>query len=50
VKVFGIVIAVVVLLFVIMLFAVGGEHGPGRHLPGGADGSRSLIAHGVHQV
>lgn len=31
VKVFGIIAVVVVLLFVIMLFTGGGEHGPGRH-------------------
>lgn len=34
VKVFGIIGLVVVLLFVV-LFIVGGHHGPGRHMPGG---------------
>jgi hypothetical protein len=31
VKVFGIIAAAVVLLFVISLLIGGGEHGPGRH-------------------
>lgn len=34
VKVFGIVAAVVVLALVIVFIASGGEHGPGRHVPG----------------
>lgn len=39
VKVFGIVVIVLVLLFVIMkLTGVGGEHGPGRHTPSGGGG------------
>jgi ABC-type transporter Mla subunit MlaD len=33
VKVFGVISVIVVLLFVIMLFAGGGRHGPGRHMP-----------------
>jgi hypothetical protein len=32
VKVFGIIALVVVLLFVILMFAGGGRHGPGRHM------------------
>jgi hypothetical protein len=35
VKVFGIIAIVVALLFVIMLVAGGGRHGPGRHKPSG---------------
>jgi hypothetical protein len=39
VKVFGIVVIVLVLGFVIMkLTGVGGEHGPGRHTPSGGGG------------
>lgn len=34
VKVFGIIVLVVVLLFAILLLA-GGDHGPGRHAPSG---------------
>jgi hypothetical protein len=33
VKVFGIIIVVLVLLFVGLQFLSGGRHGPGRHLP-----------------
>lgn len=36
VKVVGIIVIALVLLFVIMRFTgIGGEHGPGRHMPGG---------------
>jgi len=36
VKVFGIIVIVLVLLFGgLKLFGVGGEHGPGRHTPSG---------------
>ena len=36
VKVFGIIALVLVLLVVIMMFTgVGGDHGPGRHIPSG---------------
>ena len=46
VKVFGIVVAVVVILFVISMLA-GGDHGPGRHLPGGdRSGEHSPREHG----
>jgi hypothetical protein len=37
VKVFGVVAAVVAVLFVVSLLFGGGAHGPGRHLPGGGD-------------
>jgi hypothetical protein len=48
VKVSGVVVLVLVLLFVITMFAGGGRHGPGRHMPsGGAGGYTSPIAHGV---
>ncbi len=49
VKVFGIVVAVVALLFVLLLFAGGGSHGPGRHLPSGAGGDTSPAAYGLQQ-
>jgi hypothetical protein len=50
VKVFGIIIIVLVLLVGLMLLTgVGGDHGPGRHLPsGGAGGHTQPLAHGVH--
>ncbi len=39
VKVFGIVIIVLILLVIIVMLAgVGGEHGPGRHMPSGDTG------------
>ncbi len=51
VKVFGIIGIVLVLLVVIIMFiGVGGEHGPGRHIPsGGAGGHTPAIEHGVQQ-
>jgi len=39
VKVFGIIVIVLVLLVVAMMF-IGGEHGPGRHAPSGDAGGR----------
>ena len=49
VKVFVIIALVLVLLVVIMMFTgVGGDHGPGRHIPSGdAGGSTPPIEHGV---
>ena len=44
VKVFGIVAAVVVLLFLILLLA-GNDHGPGRHL--GGEEKRPGVEHTV---
>jgi hypothetical protein len=38
VKVSGIIVAVLVLLLVIVLLISGSEHGPRRHLSGGAGG------------
>ncbi len=39
VKVFGIIVVVVVLLVVVVLVTgLGGEHGPGRHMPSGDAG------------
>ncbi len=35
VKISGIIAIVIILLVVILMFIVGGNHGPGRHLPGG---------------
>ncbi len=42
VKVFGIILIVLALLVVIIMFTgVGGEHGPGRHIPSGAPGGHT---------
>ena len=50
VKVFGIVALVLVLLFVILLLADAGRHGPGRHTQSGDPGRHtSPIEHGVQQ-
>ena len=43
VKVFGIIVLVVVLLFVISLLA-GVQHGPGLHTPPGSSGGQTLPA------
>ena len=43
VKVFGIIVLVLVLLFVARMF-IGGEHGPGRHAPTGDAGSQVLLS------
>lgn len=37
VKVFVVVAVVVVALIVVIAVVSGGEHGPGRHFPGGGD-------------
>jgi ABC-type transporter Mla subunit MlaD len=54
VKVFGIIAIVVVLLFVILMFAGGGTHGPGRHTLSGDLGGQappsSVTDHGVQQL
>jgi hypothetical protein len=42
VKVSGIIVAVLVLLLVIVLLLAGGDHGPRRHLSGGAGGHAPL--------
>ena len=45
VKVFGIILIVVVLLVVVVLATgIGGEHGPGRHMPSGDAGSNPPAA------
>ncbi len=49
VKIVGIIALVLVLLIgILLLTGVGGEHGPGRHLPAGSPGAQtppsSLIA------
>jgi hypothetical protein len=42
VKVFGIIVIVIVLLFGgLKLFGVGGEHGPGRHTQSGDAGGQA---------
>ena len=42
VKVFGIITLVLALMVIIMIFTgVGGEHGPGRHIPSGDDDGRT---------
>ncbi len=47
VKIVGIIVIVLV-VGLMLVTGVGGEHGPGRHLPSGG-GYTSPIAHGVHQ-
>ena len=48
VKVSGIVTLIVVVLVVIAMFAVGGNHGPGRHMPsGGAGVHTTSVARGT---
>ena len=49
VKVFGIIALVLVLLIVAMMF-IGGEHGPGRHTPSGDTPPSSVTEHGVQQL
>ncbi|MGH3985549.1 MAG: hypothetical protein ACRDST_23415 [Pseudonocardiaceae bacterium] len=45
VKVSGIIAIVLVLLFVIMMFAgIGGSHGPGRHTPSGGPGGDTPLS------
>ena len=41
VKVFGIIVIVLVLLFVAVMFIGGGEHGPGRHTLSGDVGGQA---------
>lgn len=41
VKVFGIITLVAILLFVVLVFAGGGRHGPGRHMPRGDAGGQA---------
>ena len=49
VKVFGIITAILVLLFVIVMLLPGG-HGPGRHVPSGDTGDHTPpIEQVVHQ-
>jgi hypothetical protein len=44
VKVSGIIVIILVLLFVILkLTGIGGNHGPGRHLPGGASAEQTEL-------
>jgi hypothetical protein len=48
VKLLGIAALVVVLLVLAVMLAVGGQHGPGRHVPsGGSGGQTPAIAQGV---
>jgi hypothetical protein len=46
VKVSGLVAIVVIVLFVVVTLVGGGEHGPGRHTPGG--GSNTTDGPGRH--
>jgi hypothetical protein len=41
VKVFVIVTVIAVVLGVVIFLVSGGQHGPGRHLPGGSSGETS---------
>jgi hypothetical protein len=51
VKIAGIIaLGLVLLIGIVLLTGVGGDHGPGRHLPSGAPGGHtSPIAHGLQQ-
>ena len=43
VKLLGIVVLILVLMVgIVLLTGVGGVHGPGRHMPSGAAGAKSL--------
>jgi hypothetical protein len=37
VKTFAIVAGIVIVIVIVVMIISGGEHGPGRHLPGGDD-------------
>jgi hypothetical protein len=51
VKVSAIIAIVLVLLVLITMFVVGGNHGPGRHLPSsGTGGFTAPSAYRVHQL
>lgn len=43
VKVFGIVMAVAILLLLILMLVVGGKHGPARHVPFGTTVGPALV-------
>jgi hypothetical protein len=45
VKVSLVAALVIVVAIVVMAIAGGGEHGPGRHLPGGGDGHTPPVEH-----
>ena len=46
VKLLAIVAAVVIVLVVVVALVAGGEHGPGRHLPGGDNlGNHTPVEH-----
>jgi hypothetical protein len=48
VKLLGIAALLVVLLVLVVMLAVGGQHGPGRHVPSGGHGGQTpAIAQGV---
>lgn len=53
VKVSGIIVLTLILLFSILkLTGIGGNHGPGRHIPGGKTTEASVLDHngkeGIH--
>jgi hypothetical protein len=51
VKVFGIIVIILVLLVVAMIFIVGGDHGPSRHVPSaGLGGQTAHIQQGGQRV
>lgn len=57
VKVFGVIGIALVLLFVVLKFTgIGGEHGPGRHMPSGSVPTNdetllaSLVEHRLQQL
>ena len=45
VKVFGIVALLVVVAVVVLMAVGGGDHGPGRHLPGGDTNTPTSAGH-----
>ena len=46
-KVFGLVAVIVALLLLVLMLAVGGEHGPGRHLSSGSGAGTTVVAAGT---
>ena len=49
VKVFGIVALALVLLVVVAMLVVGGEHGPGRHTGGVLGPNSNFVQQGAHR-
>lgn len=45
VKISGLIAVLVVVAVVVVMALAGGEHGPGRHMPGGDDGGGPPVEH-----